>query len=192
MARALSAIYSKTGKTVKLRIADGEKIHSLTVYAEVYEAADCLSDGEISEDALAALLRDDELWRAEARALRLLEYSDSSKAELTRKLLARGFCREAAERAVIRMTELGYINEERRLRTLIVNEANTKLRGPKRIYAKLLGAGYSRELVSSVIRELSQSGEIDFQQNARRLIEKRGEGLSSDEKNRLLYTNGYK
>ena len=192
MAKISSAVYSKTGKTVKLRLADGEKIRSLTVSAEVYEAAEGRSDGELSEGSLAALLRDDELWRAEARALRLLEYADSSQAELKRKLLARGFCREAAEHAVMRMTELGYINEERRLRTLIINEANIKLRGPKRIYAKLAHAGYSRELILSLISELSESGEIDFQKNARRLIEKRGEGLSNDEKKRLLYTNGYK
>lgn len=192
MAKALSALYSKSGKTVKVRIADGEKIHTLTVSAEVYEAADCLPGGELSEDSLSSLLAEDERWRAEARALRLLEYSDSSKAELKRKLLARGFCRDAAEHAVMRMTELGYINEERRLRTLIVNEANIKLRGPRRIYAKLSSAGYSQKLISSVLQELLESGEIDFQQNARRLIEKRGEGLSYDEKRRLLYTNGYK
>ena len=149
------------------------------------------TDCDLSEDTLSVLLENDELWRAEARALRLLEYSDSSRAELRRKLIARGFSAKAADRAVLRMVKLGYINEEQRLRTLIASEANISLRGPRRIYAKLSAKGYSRELIASVMAQLTDSGEVDFGENARKLLEKRGAGMSPEEKKRLLYTNGY-
>ena len=191
MAWITSAVYSKTGKTVKLRIKDGEELRTLTVSADILGDAPLSQATEICDNTLSILLENDELWRAELRALRLLEYSDSSRAELRRKLIARGFSAKAVDRAVMRMVELGYINEERRLRAIIASEANISLRGPRRIYAKLSAKGYSRELLSSVMNELSDSGEIDFKENAKKLLEKRGAGLSPEEKKRLLYTNGY-
>ena len=137
--------------------------------------------------------RYDEEYRAKKKALSLLSYSDKNESGLKRRLSQAGFSKDVSEKCVEEMVSLGYIDEERQLRRIILNEANVKLRGPMKILPLLIGKGYSSEDIRRVMHELSDSGEIDFRANAKRLLEKRGvERTDTEEVKKILYRNGYK
>jgi SOS response regulatory protein OraA/RecX len=163
---------------------------SRTLYAELCSPA---RGEELCEDALCAIRAYDEHHRATKKALSLLSYSDKNEVTLRRRLMAEGFSRELASEISRDMVSLGYVNEERQLERLILNEANMKLKGPMKIIPALVGKGYSSEDVKRVMRTLSDSGELNFKENAKRLIEKRlPECDDSEEIKKLLYRNGYK
>ena len=62
-----------------------------------------------------------------------------------------------------------------------------------KILAKLTAKGYEAYDIRKVMQSLMDSGEINFKNNAYRLIEKKlPSGATSDEKKTLLYKNGYK
>ena len=88
---------------------------------------------------------------------------------------------------------LGYINEQRQLERIILNEANRALFGPRKIISKLVLKGYATSKIKEVMRELSEKGELDFGENSRVLIEKKlGENPDSEDTAKLLYKYGYK
>ena len=62
-----------------------------------------------------------------------------------------------------------------------------------KIFPALVGKGYSSDDVKRVMRALTDSGEIEFKENAKRLIEKRLPSCDNGEEiKKLLYKNGYK
>ena len=165
-----------------------------TVSRVLYSELGSPSRGEeLSEDLVAEIRLYDEHHRAKKKALSLLSYSDKNEVTLKRRLVADGFSRELADEVSREMVSLGYVNEERQLERLILNEANVKLKGPMKILPTLVGKGYSSEDVKRVMHSLIDSGELDFKENAKRLIEKRlSECDDSEEIKKLLYRNGYK
>ena len=146
---------------------------------------------EIGEDTVVRLAREDELFRAERRALSILSYADNSERMLRMKLSRLGFSREAIAHAVKTAVGNGYIDEERQLRIKISELANIKLRGRYYILEYLRGRGYDIGLVSEVIDKLSDEGEIDFQASFERLAEKKGT-RAREEKLTLLKKYGYR
>ena len=165
-----------------------------TVSRVLYSELGSPSRGEIlGEEVMDAVRSYDERYRAKKKALSLLSYSDKNEATLRRRLTSDGFSREISEEVSREMVGLGYINEERQLERLILNEANVKLRGPMRIIPTLVGKGFSSENVRRIMLTLSESGEIDFKGNAKKLADKRLPGCEdSEEIKKLLYRNGYK
>ena len=165
-----------------------------TVSRVLYSELGSPARGEVlSEDAVSSIRLYDEHHRAKKKALSLLSYSDKNEVTLTRRLVAEGFSRELASEVSCEMVNLGYVNEERQLERLILNEANLKLKGPMKILPMLVGKGYSSEDVKRVMRALSNSGEIDFKKNVKRLLEKKLPDCDdSEEIKKLLYRNGYK
>lgn len=146
---------------------------------------------EIGEDTAERLAHEDELFRAERRALSILSYADNSERMLRMKLSRLGFSREAIVHAVKAAVGNGYIDEERQLRIKISELANIKLRGRYYILEYLRGRGYDIGLVSEVIDKLSDEGEIDFQASFERLAEKKGIE-AREEKLTLLKKYGYR
>ena len=160
------------------------------LYAEIGSPA---KGEELSPVALELIKGYDEEYRAKKKALSLLSYSDKNEVSLRRRLASAGFSREVSDRVAAEMVNLGYIDEKRQLERIILNEANLKLRGPMKIIPALTSKGYSSEEVKTVMRELLESGEIDFKANAKRLLEKRLPGCDDlEEKKNFLYRNGYK
>lgn len=188
--------YIKTSKDEKLLllgiVEEGES-RCYTISQDVYSAIGSpLPHSEISEREMSIISYADELIRAEKKALSLLSYADNNERTLRSKLVRAGFSHEIASEICEKMISLGYINENRQLERLILNEANFKLRGPKKIAPLLVAKGYNASDVRLVMSELSLSGEIDFRKNAERLIEKRLPADATDEeKKKLLYRNGY-
>ncbi len=146
---------------------------------------------EIDAGAMEEIRAFDEIYRAKKKALAILALADNNKRELKLKLLRAGFSKEATDECVLEMELLGYINEERQVLRLVEREAN-KLRGPRRIIAALSAKGYSSAAVSRAIRELSDSGEVNFEEIKRKLIEtKLAENFDEEEVKKLLYKAGF-
>ena len=147
----------------------------------------------LGERELSVIKYADELYRAEKKALSLLSYADNNERTLRAKLIRAGFSREIADEICEKMVSLGYINESRQLERLILNEANYKLRGPLKIMPYLAAKGYATADIRRVMQDLSERGELDFQKNAERLIEKKlPDDATDEEKKNLLFRNGYK
>lgn len=148
--------------------------------------------GEIDGETLALIKRANLCYLAKKKALSLLSYSDNGKKRLYEKLVERGFPRDISQDVTDEMVSLGYINEERQLERLILNEANVKLRGPVKITLTLKAKGYSGEKIKEVMLSLMKSSEIDFKANAKKLLEKKLPSATSEERKAFLYKNGYK
>ena len=164
----------------------------LTVSQSEYALAGSpLTGDEITTEEYEILALSDERYRAKKSALSILSYADNSILSLVRKLLAKGISKEVAEETAREMVSLGYINERRQLLRLVKSEANNNLRGPSLIISRLSAKGYPRLLISSVIKELEGSGEIDFESVKSRLISRRLANFSTEEIKKLLYKNGF-
>ncbi len=148
---------------------------------------------EIDEDTYYRMARYDEYHKAKKKALSILTYGDNNQKNLIRKLRVAGFAPDLAEMICREMVSLGYINEVDQLERLILSEANDKLQGPNKIFAKLTAKGYSSSDIREVMMSLVEREEINFKKNAYRLIEKKlPKDATADEKKTLLYKNGYK
>ena len=104
--------------------------------------------GEI-EDVDELLLKSD-FKRAKSRALWYLSRSDHSKKALTDKLIKGGFSKESIDLAMMRMEELGLINDETlaiRLNEYFSSQKMSK----KEIYHKLILKGIERELAKDIV-----------------------------------------
>jgi SOS response regulatory protein OraA/RecX len=87
---------------------------------------------------------------------------------LTRKLMQRGYSREIASAAAVRLESRGLINEERDVRRE-VEKCLKKLWGEKRIRAHLWSRGFGTEVIASSENVFS---EVDFSSNCAALIKK--------------------
>ena len=185
---------TKEKNLLLLGIAEGEETARYTVSAELYNSIGSPVRGAVLGAEERSFIREYDLeYRARKQALSYLSLADNSERNLTLKLIRKGFCREISSRVAAQMVALGYVNEQRQLERLILSEANNNLRGPMKILPKLVGKGYSADSVKSAMRALTDSGELDFSANAKRLLLKHGaEDLPREEKRALLYKHGYK
>ncbi|MBQ8350775.1 MAG: RecX family transcriptional regulator [Clostridia bacterium] len=159
-----------------------------------YDALGAPAKGDaLDDEMLAALAEAEGEIRALSKAESLLAYGDNSANGLCRKLRRRGYSQENAEAAVAHMMQKGYIREEEQVYRLVLVAANRKHWGPRRIVADLAHKGYSVALVKRVIEQAKDEGELDFQESARALLEKKfgDEQPSPLERRRVLYQYGY-
>ena len=96
------------------------------------------------------LLFKSDFKRAKSRALWYLSRSDHSKKALADKLLKGGFCDDAVDQAVLRMEELGLINDEVLAQRLFEYFSLQKM-SKNEIYHKLILKGISRELAKETV-----------------------------------------
>lgn len=185
----------KDAHLLLLGVVEEGEFASYTVTAAVYTELGCPEAGDVLDsDCVAGIRYADELYRARKKALSLLAFADNNRRTLYAKLCRTGFRRDIAETVLQEMVECGYINERRQLERLILDEANRKLRGPLRIIPALATKGYATSDIREVMAGLVDSGEIDFDLNARRLLDKKlpSDGFDSEEAKKILYKNGYK
>ena len=193
MAKIIYIKESKTKGYLVIGVKEGEQKTPLTVNAAAYSDVGALSLGEeLSADTLDTLTRENQKFLALKKALYLLSFSDNSERNLRYKLMRAGYSRDVVDYAIGEVVRLGYINEARQLERLIISEANTKLFGPMKIVSRLVGKGYSPSDVRAAIEALRASGEVDFDTNRMRLLEKLPDGYSDDDMYKLLYKYGYK
>ena len=106
----------------------------------------------------------------------LLAYSSSSRVRLAQRLRQKGIDRESAEDAARRLEELGLIDEEADVESL-VRSCLKKLWGKKRIYRELCAKGYDRDVIS---RELEGVDEETLVNNCVALFHKKHKVFPSD------------
>ena len=106
----------------------------------------------------------------------LLAYSSSSRVRLAQRLRQKGIDRESAEDAAHRLEELGLIDEEADVESL-VTACLKKLWGKKRIYRELCAKGYDRDIIAS---ELEGVDEETLVNNCVALFRKKHKVFPSD------------
>ena len=192
MARVLFVKPVPNKKRIQIGILDESEEATYTLSESTYLELGCPVAGlEISDRTLGTVRFEDECYRALRRAMGYLSTSDKSRFELKMKLLRAGISAEAADIALDRLSELGYLDESRQLERAVEREANYKLRGRYYIVRKLSSKGYSHSAISRAIARLTDSGEVDFKANFEILAEKKG--ISSDEERYALeYKFGYR
>ena len=185
---------AKDKKLLLLGISEEGERSRYTVSERFYASVGSPAAGHIFLDAEMELIKEEDLRiKATSKALSILSYADNNERTLVGKLVRAGFSRELSERVASEMVALGYIDEDRQLKRLILREANVNLCGFSKYLPKLVSKGYSAEMVKAATLSLLNEGEIDFKANAKRLIEKKlPENASVTEKKTLLYRNGYK
>lgn len=191
----IKIVYIKETKEkgiLSLGIFEGEEVSRYTLDEKFVLAMRLSSGDEIAEDDLAEIKKRDAYIRGKRKALSLLSFADNSRSALKQKLLRFGIDRDTAEKIVCEMTDLGYISEDSQISRLALRLANGNLLGPKKILMRLAGKGYSPSDVKRVIRQMCETGEIDFSENKRRLLEKHSVADGDTElENRILYKNGF-
>ena len=93
--------------------------------------------------------------RAKARALRLLEKRDYSKAELAAKLVEKGEDPAEAEAVSERMAELGFVNDEN-YAGMVVRHYAAKGYGVSRVREELRRRKLDRELWDAALEEMPE------------------------------------
>lgn len=106
----------------------------------------------------------------------LLAYSSSSRVRLAQRLRQKGIDRDSAEDAAQRLAELGLIDEEADVESL-VRSCLKKLWGKKRIYRELCAKGYDRDIIAS---ELEGVDEETLVNNCVALFRKKHKVFPSD------------
>ena len=174
---------------ISITVSDGEKNSVYTVRRSVYEELGSpLRTAPLNEDDICTLRLADEYYRGKRAALSILSYGDNNAKTLFDKLRRRSVSEEICEEFVAEMISLGYVDEKRQLERLILEDSNRKLLGPRKITPRLLSKGYRLADIREVYSRLSESGEINPEENKERLLEKH---LGARNFHKLLLSNKY-
>ena len=95
---------------------------------------------------------------AKKRALWLLDKRDYSRTELLRKLMEKGFADAAAEAAVDRLAELGFVDDAR-YAPIVVRHYAAKGYGRRRVQQELQRRGISKELWDEAMAQMPEQDE---------------------------------
>ena len=191
MLTILAVSKTKTVPVLITAVTEGGDERKYGITEEEYTAlgrppvGDALTDGKE-----ASLLMMDEAHRARAAAVRILAFGDNNSTTLARKLRARGFSATAAEGAVAAVIRRGYLREDDLLERAVLAAAK-KLWGPRRIGESLAAKGYRRSEIEETVRRLLATGEIDFKESRRRLLDGRLKGEPPEKQRAFLYRYGY-
>ncbi len=162
-------------------------------HALYHELGEVRGGDALSSESVEMIRHEDECRRARRAALGMLAYADNSRRRLFEKLRRKGISAEVAEKTVTDMVSEGLLSEARQLEGAVLSLAQRRLFGPYRIIGDLVSKGYKGEDVRAAIRTAISNGDIDFSENAKRLLEKKlGDLTSEEEKRKLLFTYGYK
>lgn len=192
MATVIFVKRTSTKKRIQISVFESGEEHKYTVSESTYlSLGSPVTGSDISDTDIGTLRFEDEYLRALKKAADLLSLSDKSKFALKLKLLKAGFSAESSDMALERLSELGYLDEQRQLERAVEREANYGLRGSYYIKRKLSSKGYRMTMISRAIELLVDKGEIDFDANFERLAEKKG-ASSDEDRLALSYRYGYK
>lgn len=131
----------------------------------------------VTDEQLHSLVIKSEQRRAKEKALYFLGFRDHSKKELFNKL-KRTESEAAAEYAVDKMIELGFVDDERFARRYAEQLIEIKRLSVRGVRQKLFEKGIERDIIDEVLDEF----ELDPKENIRALIERKYERYLDDEK----------
>ena len=142
------------GKQNKIHIScDGEYMFTVDAeywFSSPYHGREFIEDNE----ELTAFYEAVGSRCAFIACLRLLSYRDHSSKELVTKLVQKGHKREYSESAVEKLSEYGYVNDERYALYLASSLLERKGMNSNAIRSELLRKGISREISDNVVESL--------------------------------------
>lgn len=170
-------ITTEKGKKDKIHIyVDGE--YKMTVDEAFWLSQGIPEKGEIDEDELAELESSVMQRRAFNKALDILAQREHCHREVITKLMQRGYSREVAEEATDRLSEYGYLDDERFARLYAKELKEKKKYGKARIKQELFRKGIDRDIIDTVLSETDENSEEEIKE----LLLKKYPAFSSDEK----------
>ena len=160
-------------------MVDGEFAFSL--HRDTFLLCPWLQKGaEVSPERLETLRQEDELRSARERALDLLSAAEQTSGTLRQKLL-RWYGEEAVEAAVLRMEELGLINDLDYGRRYAADAVNLRGWPRRRIAMELQKKGVPAEVIEEALADITEETEIE---TACRLLEGPYRGRLRDRRER--------
>lgn len=177
----------------------GNKIHLLidaeyviTTDVDFWYAHYIADDTELSEEEWEAFCEKITVRKAFNKALDLLSRRDHGKIELSKKL-RRTFDEEITNKAVERMSELGYIDDQKFASCLITYLLEVKKFSLSRVKQELRMRGIDRELISDLLSEVetdpvAQVFSLLDTKYRRQLIDEKGKKRTVSALQRLGYS----
>ena len=160
-------------------MVDGEFAFSL--HRDTFLLCPWLQKGaEVSPERLETLRQEDELRSARERALDFLSAAEQTSGTLRQKLL-RWYGEEAVEATVLRMEELGLINDLDYGRRYAADAVNLRGWPRRRIAMELQKKGVPAEVIEEALADITEETEIE---TACRLLEGPYRGKLRDRKER--------
>ena len=92
-------------------------------------------------------------------ALAALSRRSMTSAEISAHLRRKGFAAAEIQAAILRLTELDYVNDARFAAAFIGTRATSRALGPGRVRSELRKRGVAREVIDSQLRGAAESGE---------------------------------
>ena len=132
-------------------------------------------DRELSAEDIARLLAEDEVKKAITAALNLIAFRPRASGELQRKLREKGYPPEAAEAAIARMLDLGYLNDATFADRWIENRQEHRPRSRRMLTQELRQKGIDAD----TIEEALEDTDIDEFGDALDLARKKAESMQA-------------
>lgn len=133
-------------------------------------------DGETFSELESGILR----RRAFNKALDILSSREHCKKEIVTKLIQRGYDKEIAEETIEKLSDYGYIDDER-FASLFARELKQRKKfGKGRIKQELLRKGIDRDIIENVLFEIEDNPCEEITE----LLERKYPHFGEDEKNR--------
>jgi len=171
------------GEAVRIALADGS---FFILHAEVFAREGIAAGTDLDPERVSLLLVRSERVFARVRALALLSRAAHTAQGLARKLRVRGFSADAVRHSLLRMRELGYLDDRAFAESWVASRMSMKKEGGKALYQGLLRRGVARALAEEVVAAgCSFTEELEC---ARRL----SEGLSPSAAIRMLTHRGFR
>jgi len=128
--------------------------YALTVDATVLAERGLHEGDEITGDALGELATAAEIQRCRAAAFRLLDYRARSRAELSSRLIRRGFPAATVESVTARLTEQGLLNDAEFAQQWQENRASFSPRSGAMLRRELRVKGVATELIDAAVAQV--------------------------------------
>ena len=128
---------------------------------------------ELSSSLIETLLAEDEVKKAITAALNLIAFRPRASGELQRKLREKGYRPEAAEAAINRMRDLGYLNDATFADRWIENRQEHRPRSRRMLTQELRQKGIDADTIDEALEDV----EIDEFGDALALATKKAEGI---------------
>lgn len=170
-------ITTEKGKKDKIHIyVDGE--YKMTVDETFWLSQGIPEKSEIDEETLFTLENAVVRRRAFNKALDILAQREHCRREVITKLMQRGYSREVAEEAADRLSEYGYLDDERFARLYVKELKEKKKYGKARIKQELFRKGIDRDIADAVLSQTEENSEDEIKE----LLRKKYPLFMNDEK----------
>ena len=156
---------------------DGEP--AVKIDTQVVLRAGLREGAQLSDEQLRELIQDSEKYRANEKALYLLEFRNHSQKELQDKIKRSGISQEAAKEAAEKMEEIGLLDDAAYARNLARTLFERKKYGMRRVQQELKLKGISPEIIEQVLAEFEPE---DVSAVIRELLERKYPAYGEDEK----------